>query len=93
MSEPILEIEVEGTTYFLIFRKEESKPARQKEFDEVRSRVEGRVEREKKQERIKNWIEEITANGKLTTFPDLIPEPPVEEETSENEESTESDQQ
>ncbi len=93
MSESILEIEVEGTTYFLIFRKEEFKPARQKEFDEVRSRVEGRVEREKKQERIKNWIEEITANGKLTTFPDLIPEPPAEEETSENEESTESDQQ
>lgn len=92
MSESILEIEVEGTTYYLIFRKEEFKPARQKEFDEVRSRVEGRVEREKKQERIKNWIEEITANGKLKTFPDLIPEPPADEETPENAESSESDQ-
>ncbi len=104
MTDTILEIEVEGTTYYLIFRKEEYKPERQKEFDEVRERIQRRVEREKKQERIKIWIEEISAASKLKTFPDLIPEPPADEtdqqedggsnaETSENAESTESDQQ
>ena len=79
MTDSVFETEVEEKTYYLIFRKEEYKPKRQKEFDEVRSRVEGRVEREKKQERIKVWIEEITADGKLHTFPDRIPEPPAEE--------------
>ena len=104
MSDTILEIEVEGTTYYLIFRKEESKPERQKEFDEVRERIKRKIEREKKQERIRIWIEEITAQGKLMTFPDLIPEPPADEETqqeddgsneetSEPTESAESDQQ
>ncbi|MDE0040666.1 MAG: peptidyl-prolyl cis-trans isomerase [Candidatus Poribacteria bacterium] len=104
MSDSILEIEVEGTTYYLIFRKEEYKPERQKEFDEVRDRIKRKIEREKKQERIKVWIEEITAASNLKTFPELIPEPPADEadqqedggsseETSENAESTESDQQ
>lgn len=104
MSDTILEIDVEGKTYYLIFRKEEYKPERQKEFDEVQNRIKGRIEREKKQERIKIWIEEITVASKLKTFPDLIPEPPADEtdsqeeedsneENSENAESAESDQQ
>ena len=104
MSDTLLEIEVEGKTYYLIFRKEEFKPERQKEFDEVRDRIKRKVEREKKQARIKIWIEEITAASKLKTFPDLIPEPPADEtdqqedgggneETSESAESTESDSQ
>ncbi|MDE0300246.1 MAG: peptidyl-prolyl cis-trans isomerase [Candidatus Poribacteria bacterium] len=104
VSDSILEIEVEGTTYYLIFRKEEYKPERQKEFDEVRDRVKRKIEREKKQERIKVWIEEITAASNLKMFPDLIPEPPADEadeqkdggsneETSENAESTEAEQQ
>jgi hypothetical protein len=101
MTDTILEIEVDEKTYYLIFRKEEYKPERQKEFDEVRSRVEGRVEREKKQERIKAWIEEITAKGNLKTFPDLIPEPPADEaaqqeddgDSEEASEAAESDQQ
>lgn len=104
MNDTVLETEVQEKTYYLIFRKEEYKPRRQKEFDEVRSRVEGRVERAKKQERIKIWIEELTEMGKLQTFPELIPEPPADEaeeqeddgsneESSETEESAESEQQ
>ena len=104
MTDTVLETEVQEKTYYLIFRKEEYKPRRQKEFDEVRSRVEGRVEREKKQQRIQEWIEEIIAKGKLQTFPELIPEPPADEtdqqedsgsneESSETDESAESEQQ
>lgn len=104
VTDTILEVEVEEQIYYLIFRKEEYKPKRQKEFDEVRERIQQKVEREKKQERIKIWIEEITTASKLKMFPDRIPEPPAaetdqqedgdsNEETSDNAESNESNPQ
>ena len=101
MTDTLFKVEVQENTYYLIFRKEEYKPERQKEFDEVRERVERKVEREKKQGRIKIWIEEITGKGKLKTFPDLILEPPADEaaqqeddgDSEEASEAAESDQQ
>ena len=80
MTEAVFEIDVNEETFYLIFRKEEHQPERQKEFDEVKGDIERTVKRDKKRERINEWVTEITNRGKLKTYPDNIPEPPQPEE-------------
>ena len=86
-TEDVFEIDIgEDQTFYLIFRKEEHNPDRQKEFDEVTDEIEREVEREKKRERINNWVMQITTQGNLKTYAERIPEPPpVEEETEDSE--------
>ena len=81
MTEAVFETDVDDKTYYLIFRKEEHQPDRQKEFDEVKSDIERKVLREKKRERIFEWIEEMSSAAKLKTYPENIPIPPEPEET------------
>ncbi len=87
MTDAVFETDVNDETYYLIFRKEEHQPERQKEFDEVQSDVKRKVEREMKRARILEWVEEISKRGKLKTYPENIPEP-VQPETSEEESNT-----
>ena len=86
MTDTVFEIDVSDETFYLIFRKEEHQPERQKEFEEVRRDIERTVERTKKRDRINAWVTEISDRGKLKTYPENIPEPPQPEE-SESEES------
>ncbi len=88
MTDTIFETEVNDTVFYLIFRKEEYQPQRQKEFDEVKDDVQRTVEREKKRARINQWVTEISEKGKLKTYPENIPEPPQpqEAETQESDE-------
>ncbi len=88
ITDAVFETEVNDAVFYLIFRKEEHQPERQQEFEEVRDDVVRTVEREKKRTRINDWVAEISEKGKLTTYPDNIPEPPQPEEA----ESEESDQ-
>ena len=81
MTDTVFEIDVSEETFYLIFRKEEHQPERQKEFDEVKKNIERTVERTKKRERINEWVTEISDRGKLKTYPENIPEPPQPEET------------
>lgn len=81
MTEAVFETDVDDKTYYLIFRKEEHQPDRQKEFDEVKSDIERKVLREKKRARIFEWIEEMSSAAKLKTYPENIPIPPEPEET------------
>ncbi len=80
MTEVVFETDVRDETYYLIFRKEEHQPERQKAFDEVKSEVERKVKRTKKRERILAWIAEISEAGKLKTYPENIPAPAQPEE-------------
>ena len=80
MTEAVFEIDVNDETFYLIFRKEEHQPERQKEFDEVKSDIERTVERTKKRERINEWVAEISEKGKLKTYAENIPTPPQPEE-------------
>ena len=89
MTDSVFETEVNEAVFYLIFRKEEHQPDRQQEFEEVKDDVVRTIEREKKRERINEWVEEISAKGKLKTYPDNIPEPPQPEEEAETEESDE----
>ena len=83
MTQEVFETDVREKTYFMIFRKKDHRPERQKELDEVRNRVERQVEREKKRRRITEWVDAFTTEGKLKIYPELIPEPPPAEESKE----------
>ena len=80
MTEAVFEIDVNDETFYLIFRKEEHQPERQKEFDEVKKDIERTVERTKKRERINEWVTAISEKGKLKTYAENIPTPPQPEE-------------
>ncbi len=90
MTDAVFETDVNEETYYLIFRKEEHQPERQRELEEVRSDIERKVEREMKRSRILSWVEGITLMAKLKTYPENIPEPiqpeAVEEESDTSEE-------
>ena len=86
MTDAVFEIDVNDETFYLIFRKEEHQPERQKEFDEVKDDIERTVKRSKKRERINEWVTEISEKGKLKTYAENIPTPPQPEE-AETEES------
>ena len=79
ITDAVFETEVNDTVFYLIFRKEEHQPDRQQEFEEVRDDIIRTVEREKKRERINEWVSEISEKGKLKTYPENIPEPPQPE--------------
>ena len=89
MTEEVFEQEVEVDTYYMIFRKEEHQPERQQTFEEVKPRLEYPLKREMKRNRILEWLEVLTAQAKLKTYPELLPPPvmPEEEEDPENEKS------
>ena len=80
MTDAVFEIDVNDETFYLIFRKEEHQPERQKEFDEVKKDIERTVERTKKRERINEWVTAISEKGKLKTYAENIPTPPQPEE-------------
>ena len=86
MTDAVFEVDVNDETFYLIFRKEEHQPERQKEFDEVKSDIERTVKRSKKRERINEWVAEISEKGKLKTYAENIPTPPQPQE-AETEES------
>ena len=89
MTEEVFEQDVEEDAYYMIFRKEEHQPERQQTFEEVKSRLEYPLKREMKRNRILEWLEVLTAQAKLKTYPELLPPPvvPEEEEDPENEKS------
>ena len=74
ITEEILELEMDHETYYLIFRKEEHIPERIADFEEVRDYIEPSVTREKKRERIIEWVAEVTSTSGLKTYPERIPE-------------------
>ncbi len=87
MTDAVFETEVNDETYYLIFRKEEQQPERQKELEEVRSDIERKVAREMKRARIFDWIDGISLMAKLKTYPENIPVP-VQPKATEKESNT-----
>ena len=80
ITEEILELEVDRKTYYLIFRKEEHIPERIVDFEEVRDYIESSVTREKKRQRIIEWVAEVTAASGLKIYPERIPEAVLDQE-------------
>ena len=80
ITEEILELEMDHETYYLIFRKEEHIPERIADFEEVRDYIEPSVMREKKRQRIIEWVVEVTTASGLKTYPERIPEAVLNQE-------------
>ena len=80
ITKEILELEMDLETYYLIFRKEEHIPERIADFEEVRDFIEPSVKREKKRQRIIEWVVEVTSTSGLKTYPERIPEALLDQE-------------
>ena len=83
----VIEVDVQGQKYYMMFRKNEARDAYQKPFEEedVRRSVERKVEREKRQSLMDEWIKQLRERAEVATFVDRIPEAPAEEEMTEEE--------
>jgi len=81
----VMALKVQDQEYFLIFRKDEYQPEQQQPFDEVRKRVDRKVQKQKKKERMDEWVSEVRKDANLTEYPDRIPAPPevIEEKPTE----------
>ena len=94
MNEEILYIDLDGENYYLIFRKEEAQPERQRTLDEpsVRRNVERHVGNQKREELMTDWLIQLHEQAKVKTFADRIPDTPEEvEEEAESESPNDSD--
>lgn len=79
----VIEVEVQGQKFFMIFRKDDARDAFQRLFSEedVRKDVIRKVEREQRDKLMKNWIELLREQAEVKTFIDRIPEDEATEET------------
>ena len=79
--EGVVEVDVQGQKYYMIFRKDEARDEYQKPFEEedVRKSVIRKAEREKREELMNSWIAELRERAEVKTYVDRIPEAPSEE--------------
>ena len=83
----VIEVEVQGQKYYMIFRKDEARDAYQKplEDEEVRKSIERKAEREKRDALMQEWITQLRERAEVKTFVDRIPEAQPEETEAETE--------
>lgn len=76
----VIEVDVQGQKYYMIFRKDEARDAYQKPFEEeeVRRNVERKVEREKRQALMDEWVRQLRERAEVKTYIDRIPEATAE---------------
>lgn len=88
MHEGVIEVDVQGEKYYMIFRKDEARDEYQKPFEEedVRKSVIRRAEREKRQELMDSWVAELRERAEVKTYIDRIPEGESEEAEAASEE-------
>ena len=87
MHDGVIAVDVQGQMYYMMFRKDEARDAYQKPFDDedVRRNVERKVEREKRQALMAEWVRQLRDRAEVKTYIDRIPEAPAEEEPAEAE--------
>lgn len=90
----VIEVEVQGQKYFMMFRKDDAREEYQKLLDDedVRKSVERKAEREKRQQLMDEWVRQLRERAEVKTYIDRIPEAQSEEaeEAPEEEHSEES---
>ena len=79
--EGVIEVDVQGQKYYMMFRKDEARDEYQKPFEEedVRKSVVRKAEREKRQELMDSWITQLRERSEVKTYIDRIPEGESEE--------------
>ena len=85
----VIEVEVQGQKYYMMFRKDEARDEYQKPFDDedVRKSVERKADREKREALMTQWISQLRERGEVKTYIDRIPEAEPEAFPTESEES------
>ena len=85
----VIEVEVQGQMYYMMFRKDDAREAYQKPLEDkdVRRNVERKAEREKREALMQEWKLQLRERAEVKTFIDRIPE--AEPEESEEETETE----
>ena len=83
----VIEVEVQGQKYYMLFRKDEARDAYQKplEDEDVRRNVERKAEREKRDALMQEWIGQLRERAEVKTFVDRIPEAQPEDLEAETE--------
>ena len=76
-------------TYYMIARLDEHMPERQQEFSEVESNIRRTVEKQKKDERMEEWLTGLKDANKFKLYPERVPKVVKEEEEGEGEEASE----
>ena len=76
MVKEVFPIKVEGEQFYLIYRKEEYREARQPELEEdwLRRRVENDAERQERQNLTEEWLNRLRKQAQVKIFPDRIPD-------------------
>ncbi len=91
LHEGVIEVDVQGQKYYMMFRKDEARDAYQKPFEDedVRRNVVRKVEREKREALMEEWIHQLRNRAEVKTYIERIPEAPAEEEATEEPPETE----
>ena len=86
----VIEVEVQGQKYYMMFRKDDARDEYQKLFEDedVRRSVERKADREKREALMTEWITNLRERAEVKTYIDRIPEaepeqPPAETEPEE----------
>lgn len=81
----VIEVEVQGQKFYMMFRKDDAREVFQRPFSEedVRKDVIRKVEREQRDELMKNWIKLLREQAEVKTFIDRIPEDETPEDVEE----------
>ena len=83
MTEDIFELEVDhGKRTTSFSARMEHKPERIADFEQARDYIESPVKRDLKRRRIIEWVAEVTAESRLKTYPERIPEGMLDEDQS-----------
>ena len=82
LHDDVIEVEVQGQKYYMMFRKDEARDEFQKPFEDedVRKSVERKVEREKREALMTEWVKHLRERAEVKTYIDRIPEAESEEE-------------
>lgn len=87
----VIEVEVQGAKYYMMFVKKEARDAFQRPFSEedVRRSVVRKAERERRDMLMKEWTTKLRERAEVKTFIDRIPEDKPTEEEQQTEEPSE----
>jgi peptidyl-prolyl cis-trans isomerase C len=84
---------IEPDTYYMIIRLDDHTQPRQKELSEVKDDIKWAVEKEKKRERIDQWLAEMKKVSNFQIFTDRIPKPVEKKEEAKPAEGTSTTQE
>ena len=87
----VIEVEVQGQKYYMMFRKDEARDEYQKPFEDedVHKSVVRKADREKREALMMEWVSKLREQAEVKTYIDRIPEaepeePPAEEGSEES---------